>query len=347
MTKITAPIQVVVAAFDGALASAITGIVDLLSMAGVSWHRIQQQPIQRLFEVKIASSQGQPIRCVHGLCLEAQMSYAQIHRPDILIVPTIGGPIGQTLAQHPELCGLLQRAAQQHWIIAGNCTGSFFLAEAGILDGRLATTHWGFQDAFRQRYPQVKLHAEQMMSRDGDIYCAGGGGAWFDLGLHFVERFYGGETAVHTARAFVIDYRRDSQLSYAALRVATPHQDLLIQQIQDWLALNFHQLCSLEELATRFNLTVRTLIRRFKAALGMPPNRYLQIIRIEAAQKRLQETAYPVDEIMQQVGYHDPSSFRRLFRQHTGLTPLEYRQRFSHAWSFGHAAGNTALSSRG
>ncbi|ENW86085.1 helix-turn-helix domain-containing protein [Acinetobacter pseudolwoffii] len=321
--------RVVVLGFDGALASAITGVVDLFAMAGVSWNRIQQQDVQRLFKVSIASPDGQPIRCINGLELQAHCSYQEIQTADIVVVPTIAAPIQDVLQQNPELIQFLKSAHADSTLIAGNCTGNFFLAEAGILDNRVATTHWGFQDIFRTYYPQVKLNADLMISRDQNIYCAGGGLAWFDLGLHLIERFYGFEVAMQSAKSFVIDYRRDSQLSYSLLKIGQPHHDELVQNVQNWLEQHFHESFSLDDIATRFNVTTRTLIRHFKQALDLPPNQYLQAIRIEAARKRLEETDQAVDVIMQNIGYQDPSSFRRLFHRKTGLTPLEYRRRFS------------------
>lgn len=321
--------RVVVLGFDGALASAITGVVDLFAMAGVSWNRIQQQDVQRLFKVSIASPDGQPIRCINGLELQAHCSYQEIQTADIVVVPTIAAPIQDVLQQNLELIQFLKSAHADSTLIAGNCTGNFFLAEAGILDNRVATTHWGFQDIFRTHYPQVKLNADLMISRDQNIYCAGGGLAWFDLGLHLIERFYGFEVAMQSAKSFVIDYRRDSQLSYSLLKIGQPHYDELVQNVQSWLEQHFHESFSLDDIATRFNVTTRTLIRHFKQALDLPPNQYLQAIRIEAARKRLEETDQAVDVIMQNIGYQDPSSFRRLFHRKTGLTPLEYRRRFS------------------
>lgn len=322
-------IKIVVVAFDGALASAITGVVDLFSMAGASWNRIQKQDIQRLFDVQIASPTGLPVHCINGITIFSETSYADIEYADAIVVPTIGARIQDVLSQNPELIHLLKIADQNRWMIAGNCTGNFFLAEAGILNHRVATTHWGFKDLFEQRYPNILLNVDQLITRDEHIYCAGGGLAWFDVGLHLIERFYGFEIAIQTAKSFVIDYRRDSQLSYSLMRIAKPHQDELVQKVQKWLELHFHEQFSIEDLAQQFNVTLRTLIRHFNSALNLPPNRYLQAIRIEAAQKRLEETEHSIDVIMQAVGYQDPSSFRRLFRKKTGLTPLEYRRRFS------------------
>lgn len=322
-------IKIVVLAFNGALASAITGVVDLFSMTGVSWNRIQNQAVQRLFEVDIATADGQSIQCINGIRLEADCSFAEIEHADILIVPTIGAPILNVLENNPKLINFLKMQYQQPSLIAGNCTGNFFLAEAGLLDHKQATTHWGFQHLFSVRYPLVKLNVDQLISHDQHIYCAGGGLAWFDLGLHLIERFYGFDVAIQTAKSFVLDYHRDSQLSYSLMKIGQPHQDELVQKVQDWLEQNFQKDIVLDDLATQFNVTKRTLIRRFNTALDVPPNQYLQAIRIEAARKRLEETEHALDLIMHDVGYSDPSSFRRLFHKKTGLTPLEYRRRFS------------------
>ncbi len=322
-------LNVVIVGFDKALSSAMTGVADLFGLAGVTWNRIQGQEPRRLFNVRIASPDGEPVKCINGIQLLAHMSYDQVQDVDAIVIPTIGGPVEDVVGNTPELMALLQRADRAGWTIAGNCTGNFLLAEAGILDGKTATTHWGFSEQFARRYPQVDLKADQLITRDDNIYCAGGGLAWFDLGLHMIERSFGFETAIQTAKAFVIDYRRDSQLSYSLMRLAKPHKDDLVKQVQAWLEEHYAAGFTVDELAERFSVSKRTLIRRFNAALDMPPNTYVQSIRIEAAQKLLEETERTVDVVMNDVGYEDASSFRRLFRKKTGLTPTEYRRRFS------------------
>jgi len=335
-------INIYVLGFDQALASAITGVIDLFALAGVTWNRIQQQDTVMAFNVQLASQQGNNIRCINNLQLGAHCSFENLTKQlkneqpadnspinNILIVPTIGGPIQQTLDNNPELIHLLNKADQAGWTIAGNCTGNFLLAEAGILDGKSATTHWGFATEFQQRYPQVTLQADQLITRDGNIFCAGGGIAWFDLGLHIIERNVDFETAMQTAKAFVIDYRRDSQLSYSLMRIAKPHQDEMVRSIQAKIEQDCTTALSIEALAVEHNVSQRTLIRRFNSALGMPPNTYLQSVRIEHARKMLEESDFNIDTIMNNIGYEDSSSFRRLFKKKTGLTPTEYRNRFS------------------
>ena len=315
--------------FDQALASAITGVLDLFALAGVTWNRIQGSQPAPIFNVQIASAHGDPIRCINGINLGAHVSFDQIKQADALIIPTIGGPIEHVLANNPALIELIQKANTKRWILAGNCTGNFLLAHAGILNGKQATTHWGFKDQFKKQYPKVKLTAEFMLTRDEHIYCAGGGLAWFDLGLHMIERFVGFEIAIQTAKAFVIDYRRDSQLSYSLIGLAKPHKDALIKEVQNWLNINYANNISIDDLAERFSVSKRTLIRRFNQSLDMPPNAYIQGLRIEGAQKLLEESEMQIDTIMNKIGYEDASSLRRLFKSKTGVTPSEYRSRFS------------------
>ncbi|WP_298439700.1 helix-turn-helix domain-containing protein [uncultured Ferrimonas sp.] len=320
--------NIVILGFDKALASAIAGMADLFTLTGVSWNRLQQQAPTPKFKVQIASKDGQPIQCINGLQLNAHIRFDQIDNPSAIIIPTIGGHIPNVLADNPELLQLIRYGERQGWLIAANCTGNFLVAEAGVLNGRVATTHWGYEAQFRQRFEQVDLHADLMLTRDGNLFCAGGGQAWFDLALHLIEQFHGYDTALETAKAFVLDYHRDSQQSYSLLKLAKPHKDPLVKQVQLYLEQHFDQPLPLEQLAAQFNISKRTLIRRFNQAMDIAPNSYIQSLRIEAARKRLEQTNQTVEQVMNAVGYEDTSSFRRLFRSVTGLTPTEYRKRF-------------------
>jgi len=328
--------HVIIAGFNGALSTAITGVLDILSLTGVSWELIQSESPEPKFKVWVASADGSSIKCINNVGIEAHMSFAQVIESDqilenliAIIVPTIGSPIEYTLLKNPEMKTFLQWGFENNLMIAGNCTGNFFLAEAGLLDGRRATTHWGYKEMFEARYPQVDLRADQLITVDGSIYCAGGGLAWLDLGIYIIEKELGYNVALQTAKAFVIDYRRESQLSYSLARLAQNHHDELIAGVQTYFEDYYQQSQVLDDISTKFNVSKRTLIRRFKAALNITPYTYLQRVRIEAAQKLLTETQFEPEKIVQLVGYEDVSSFRRLFKQHTGLTLSVYRSRFA------------------
>ena len=321
--------------FNGALASAITGIIDLFRLAGVTWARINdEQPAPR-FTTRLLTFDGQPFRCINGITLLPDGSLTgpatEAAEDGLIMIPTIGAPISQVLADNPGLIDWLANTSQKNTgqvRMASNCTGAFLLAEAGLLDGREATTHWGFSEQFRRRYPKVDLHPEKLITVNEPIACAGGGMAWWDLGIYLVERYAGTRTARELAKAFVIDAGRTSQAPYSALQARRYHSDRSILQLQEWLDQHYSQPVTLQTLAALSELTERSLIRRFKAATGDTPTSYLQVLRIESARQHLEQSRLSVDEITRRVGYEDVSSFSRLFRKHTGLAPGAYRSRF-------------------
>ena len=321
-------IRVSVLGFPGALASTITGMIDLFQMAGVTWARIRgDQPEQR-FSVRLLTVDGEPCQCLNGLSLPAHGRLGDSEPGELVLVPTIGGPILSTLAGCSREMAWLADQANRGISIASNCTGAFLLAEAGLLDAREATTHWGFSELFRQRYPAVRCRPEQLVTVDGPIACAGGGMAWLDLGVFLVERYAGARTARELAKAFVVDAGRRSQAPYSAMQTRRYHQDETILELQHWLDQNHRQPISSADLCRVSGLGSRSLLRRFKAATGDTPRNYLQLMRIEAAREILETTTTSVEQITQQVGYDDVSSFTRLFKRHTGLPPSDYRARF-------------------
>lgn len=321
--------------FDGALASAITGVIDLFRLAGVTWARINDTPPEQQFTTQLLTEGGRPCRCINGITLMADGDWRDIptgnSQADLVIVPTIGAPIAQVLEANSGLINWLsdfREAPSGQVRVASNCTGAFLLAEAGLLEGRQATTHWGFSHQFRQRFPGVALHPDKLITVDGHIACAGGGMAWWDLGVYLVERYAGAKVARELTKAFVIDAGRTSQAPYGALQARRYHSDAAILKLQDWLDVNHTRPVTLQDLATFAGLTERSLIRRFKAATGDTPTGYLQLLRIEAARKHLENSRVAVEEVTRLVGYEDVSSFSRLFRKHTGLAPGIYRARF-------------------
>jgi len=320
--------HITILGFDYALATAITGVIDLLSTAGVTWNMLNRQPRAPYFKVEIASRDGVSVRCLHDLHLAAHRRIDEIEQTDLLLVPTIGGDIDKTLALNPEIIECLQQHHARGTLIASNCTGAFFLAAAGLLDSRPATTHWGFIDQFQQKFPQVDLRPEQLVTNAGTVFCSGGGHAWFDLGLYLIERFCGHEVAVGCAKSFVIDMGRESQLTYSALNSRKYHMDAEILEVQTWLEEHYQEPVMIEAVAQRFGMSSRNFIRRFKKATGDTPLSYLQALRLEAAKKLLEETNLPVEEVTSRVGYEDISSFTRLFCRRTGLPPRQYRQKF-------------------
>lgn len=321
--------KVTILGFEHAYASAITGALDLFALAGVTWQRMQGEAPKRIFDVQLASLGGKPIECINQLQLKSHIAIEDVQRTDLLLVPTIGGAIESVLHNNSALLGYIRQHYYGGADVASNCSGAFFLAESGILDGKEATTHWGYADFFSQKYPAVMLKPEKMITHQDGIFCSGGGMAWFDLALMLIERYCGHDLATNTAKAHVLDLARGNQAAYAQFKTKKYHQDKEILTVQDWLESHYFQTIKLDTLAEQFNFAPRTFVRRFKNATEQSPLQYLQSLRIEAAKKQLEASNKPIEQIINAVGYEDLSSFTRLFKNKTGLSPSQYRKKFT------------------
>ncbi|MCU7554014.1 helix-turn-helix domain-containing protein [Alteromonas sp. ASW11-19] len=329
MNSPSRPFSVTLLGFDAALSSTITGAMDLFALAGVSWQRIHQQPVTPFFSVQLATLHGHPVTTVNQLKLHAHCALQDVEHTDLLVVPTIGGDLNEILTATRPLHAHIHRLWQGGADIAANCTGTFLLAETGILNHKVATTHWGYARQFRERYPEVNLQPAKMVTQQDNVYCAGGGMAWFDLTLLLIERYCGHQVASDTAKSHVLDLSRPRQTIYAGSRQHKFHQDTDILNIQNYMEQHFTEALTLTGLAHQHNMTPRTLIRRFKQACGITPLHYLQALRLEQARKYLEVSTMSLDTIVTAVGYEDVSSFSRLFKRHTGLAPSQYRSQYA------------------
>jgi transcriptional regulator GlxA family with amidase domain len=320
-------INITILLFDYALAAAVMGMHDLLYFAGNNYQSQHRQRAPR-FQVRLASRDGTAVKLMNQLELSPHCSFADIDDSDVILVPTITGDIDLTLKQNTDIIELLRARQNTDCLLCGNSSGSFFLAQAGLLDNKQATTLWSVAELFRERYPEVDLRPDQLLTVDGNTICDAGGSAWFDLGLHLVELFCGHRTAMDTAKYFMVDMERSGQLSFSPLESMKYHGDKSVLAIQDWLEANYPQPISIDKLGKQFGLSNRSLLRRFKLATGLSPLNYLQDIRMDMACRLLVQSNKSVEEVTHRVGYEDVSSFIRLFKRRTGFTPNNYRARY-------------------
>ena len=327
------PFNVIVLGFDGVLGSVLAGALDLFSFTGVSWQRFLDEEVEPRFKVQIASLGGGDIRCSNRLMMRAHCDIQDVTECDLLLVPTIGDSIDKVLRQNRELLPHLKRLAHTNADIASNCSGAFFLAEAGLLDHKVATTHWGYANKFKADFPLVDLQENQFVTHASDelgsIFCAAGGSAFYDLGLLLIERYCGREISTQMAKTQIIDSKRGNQNSYTNVTLHKSHADQLVKQVQEFIEQNFQQPIQVSSLAAMANITPRTLNRRFQASVAMRPVEYIQAVRIEQAKRLLELGDVSIKSLADQVGYDDISSFTRLFKRATELTPKEYQDKFS------------------
>jgi transcriptional regulator GlxA family with amidase domain len=324
--------------YDGILASGANGPIDVFTAANAissGQLSLQGYPAPAL-TWSIESLDGKPVTTASG----------QMVHPDGAIQP--GSKAGAVIVSAPFVADInrfldekrqalqplmsgLRQLHQAGALLATYCTGSFLLAEAGLLDGRVATTHWARAREFKRRFPNVDLRASEVMTEDDGILCSGAVTSYLNLALRLVAKLAGEEHAEMTARTLLIDPNRVSQASYAIMDAEhqEEHADQLVRRARRWMRSHLQESFRVANLAKELGTTERTLNRRFKAALGEAPLRHLQRLRIETAKRLLvSNNAASLEAVCSHVGYEDVSTFRLLFKRETGLSPRDYRRRF-------------------
>ena len=320
--------QVTILGLDHSMATTLFGPMDIFNQAGRLWNRIQGRPQTPLFDVKIASADGRPIPTANRVEVHPHCSVDQIEATDLIIIAS-ATPIEKILAKSPTLPDWLRHHHDRGAHLASICTGVFLLAETGLLDGKSATLHWGFTREFQQRYPHIPLEPDKIFLDHGRLYCSAGVTAGMDLSLYLVEKFCGAEAARQSAKTMILAMDRHSQAPYQSVPGVRSHTDPLVAQIQAWLADHTTQTVDYNHLARTFNLSRRSLERRFKNATGTTPLAHLHALKVDQAKAMLETGGHTFNEITHAVGYEDVAFFRKLFTRTTGLRPREYQQKFA------------------
>lgn len=290
-------------AYPGVMRSALHGIEEMLRVA------IERHGAAIASVVQV-STEDLPAEPFHLLFLPPSLG----QQPPVPSAPVLSW----LREQHGKGC-----------ILASACAGIFFLAPTGLLDGKAATTHWLLAERCKKEFPALRFQPERLLIDEGDVVTAGGISAWMDLTLALVGRFFGGATAVALGKYFLLDAGSRLQSCFSCFTPILDHKDGLVLRVQQKLENHFALPLSVATMAGWIHMSPRTLQRRFRAATGESPIRYLQKLRLAKAQERLENTQLSLDEIVMEVGYGDLASFRKLFRQQYGLSPSRYRQRFS------------------
>ncbi|HLS96041.1 AraC family transcriptional regulator with amidase-like domain [Sphingobacterium allocomposti] len=258
---------------------------------------------------------------------------ARVTKTDVVIIPPIFGDIDAGIRANAEAIPYLKGLYQKGASLASLCIGAFLLAETGLLCGKKCSTHWAYVGAFRERYPEIEVEDGAIITEHDNIYSSGGANSLWNLILYLIEKFADRETAVLISKYFALDISRDSQAQFAIFRGQRNHGDTEIQKVQDYIERHYGSKIIVDDLSRLINTGRRTFERRFKDATNNTPIEYLQRVRIEAAKKFFEASRKNVSEVMYDVGYTDTKAFRDTFRKITGLTPIEYRNRFAHVAS--------------
>ncbi|MDB5247583.1 MAG: AraC family transcriptional regulator [Segetibacter sp.] len=253
----------------------------------------------------------------------------EVKKTDLIIIPALDGDIVEAIEKNREFIPWIIEQHHNGAEIASLCLGAFLLASTGLLKGKKCATHWMATNAFRSMFPDVTLVTEKIITDEQGIYSSGGAFSYLNLILYLIEKFAGRDIAVLSAKVFAIEIERENQLSFTIFQGQKGHDDEPIKKAQEFIEKNYQVRITIDELASMVAVSRRNFERRFKKATANTVAEYIQRVKIEAAKLSLESTRENVNDAMHKVGYTDTKAFRTTFKRITGLSPIEYKNKYN------------------
>ncbi len=325
--------RIAILAIPETTASLVYGMFDLFLSAGRDWAlSVDGTPGPQLLEPRIVARCRGGMRVSNGVQIVPAATLDEGCDFDVVCIPELNVPPAQPLAgRYDAEVAWLGRCHTRGAILATACSGALLLAEAGLLRGEEATTHWAYADTLRTRYDGIHVHTQRAMVVAGEgqrLVMAGGGTSWLDLTLYLIARLAGPQVAMQTARINLVEWHEIGQQPYACLARKSQVQDAIIARCQIWIAGHYSEPAPVAAMARLSGLADRSFKRRFRQATGMSPLEYVHTLRLEEAKQMLEAGSETIESIASAVGYEDAGFFSRLFRRRVALTPAQYRRRF-------------------
>lgn len=284
------------------------------------------------FKPRIVAKGCEPVVSSIGIPMKPEVSIRTIGDTELVIVCDAELAPGDTPRGRWQVEGAwLRRQLKGGAMVCSTCSGAVVLAEAGLLEGCEATSHWATAGLFRDHFPAVKFCPERILcdsGHEGRLVTTGGASSWQDLALYLIGRFCGAVEAARIARQFVIGDRSEGQLPFSTMTASRHHEDMTIADVQVWIADNYARPNPVALMARKSGLHDRTFKRRFHRATGYTPIDYVHALRVEEAKHMLETSNLPVEAVAAEVGYADPAHFSRLFRRLAGVTLPQWRRRY-------------------
>ncbi|MFY0255097.1 GlxA family transcriptional regulator [Chitinophaga sp. 30R24] len=250
---------------------------------------------------------------------------------DLIIIPAVNGVWEEVIAQNSDFFPWIIQQHKKGAEVASLCVGAFLLAATGLLYGKRCATHWLAATEFRNMFPEVELVSEKIITDEHGIYTSGGANSFWNLLIYLIEKYVDREIAILASKYFEIEIDRSNQSSFTIFKGQREHQDELVRRAQDFIEQHFQEKITVEQLSSMFAIGRRSLERRFKKATNNTVSEYIQRVKVEAAKKGFESSRKNINEVMWEVGYSDTKAFRTIFKKTTGLSPLEYRNKYNKA----------------
>lgn len=252
-----------------------------------------------------------------------------IPKTDLVIIPALFGDMKSAINANEKALPWIKEQYQNGAEVASLCVGAFLLASTGLLNGKKCSTHWGFQNEFREMFPDVEVTDGSIVTEENRLYSSGGAMSYWNLLLYLVEKYTDRETAILASKYFAIDIDRESQAAFAMFKGQKNHTDQAVQRAQEYIDQNIQEKITIDELAALVSIGRRSFERRFKLATNNSVLEYINRVKIEFAKRSFESSRKNLSEVMYDVGYTDTKAFRSIFKKITGLTPIEYRNKYN------------------
>lgn len=281
------------------------------------------------FETHLVGISSQVHPGPSGFTLHPDLLLEDAGSPDLIIIPPLFGDFDAAIEANKAFIPWIKSQYGFGTEIASLCVGAFFLASTGIVNGKKCSTHWGFIDQFKSKFPEVEVLDGKIVTEDNGIYSSGGANSYWNLLLHLVEKYVDRDMAILLSKYFAIDIDRTNQSSFAIFQGQKSHPDTEIRKAQEIIEDRFDQRISVDELADELAIGRRSFERRFKRVTNNSVLEYIQRVKMEAAKRSFESSLKNINEVMFDVGYTDSKAFRTTFKKVTGITPVEYRKKYN------------------
>jgi transcriptional regulator GlxA family with amidase domain len=268
---------------------------------------------------------------VHGgmFSVHPDVLLSELQKSDIVIVPAISGDLENAVNVNQDFIQWIINQYNNGAEVASLCIGSFILASTGLLNGKECSSHWITADKFRSMFPEVTLVDGRIVTEQQGLYSSGGATSYWSLLLLLIEKYAGRDIAIMAAKIYALEIDRKSQSPFAMFTGQKKHEDDPIKKAQEYIENNVTEKISVEDLSSKYAIGRRHFERRFKKATNNTPVEYIQRVKIEAAKKQLESTPKNITEVMYDVGYTDAKAFRTVFKKITGISPIDYRNKYN------------------
>lgn len=306
--------------------AAVTGPQYLFTAVNEFLKAEEKEP---LFNVQLVAPGGEVLLNNGAYSVHTDALLKDVSKADLVIIPALSGDMKKAVDANKVLMPWIIDQYQKGAEVASLCVGAFLLASTGLLNGKKCSTHWLFANEFRAMFPDVELTDGSIITEEQRIYSSGGANSYWNLLLYLVEKYTSRETAILASKYFAIDIDRSSQSFFMMFNGQKDHEDEAIRIAQDFIEKNYADKITVDQLAATVSIGRRSFERRFKKATNNSIAEYIQRVKVEAAKRRFENSRKNINEVMYDVGYTDTKAFRSIFKKITGLTPIEYRNKYN------------------